>query len=155
MSKNLRQAINTIQTQKKIGGNYQASLAIAARAVLNINNDVAIDPDDILGTIGTALKVVTPVTPLTAFSLAFNTAGKSETMYLTPAGTLATGTITFPSDANSKIGQVLRIVSTQTQTALTVSSSGLTLVGTAVTALTANTPVSWEKVAASTWLRLN
>jgi len=97
--------------------------------------------------------VVTASTPLTGFSISFNALGNNETVYLTPAGTLATGTIVFPTDATSAIGQTLTLVSTQTQTALTVTSTSLTLVGTAVTALTANTEVSWKKVAASTWLR--
>lgn len=98
--------------------------------------------------------IVTPITPVTTDVVTATATGASETMYLTPAGTLAALTYTFPTNANSRIGQVLRLVSTAVVTALTVSSSGLTLQGTAVTALAVNTPITWKKVAASTWMRL-
>ena len=41
-----------------------------------------------------------------------------------------------------------------TVTALTVTATGLTLRGSAVTALTASQCVEWQKVAANTWIRL-
>ncbi len=98
--------------------------------------------------------VVTVITPTTGFTEAFNSSGESETMLLTPAGTLATGTVVFPIDADSVIGQVLSLTSTEAVTALTISASGLTINGTAVTALVANVPVAWKKTAAATWTRI-
>lgn len=71
--------------------------------------------------------------PLTGFSLAF-TKGQSE-MQLSPAGTLATGTITLANPAYD--GQVNCFVSSQIQTALTLqvaSGSGQT-VNNAITAM--------------------
>lgn len=91
------------------------------------------------------------VVPLTGFSL---TAGNSTSLlFLNPAGTLATGTVTMapnPSD-----GQVFAIESTQTQTALTVTANtGQTVGGTAVTALVANTKVAWFfNKSLATWFR--
>lgn len=102
-----------------------------------------------------AITAVTPYSPLTGATVTASPLKKSETIYLTPAGTIAALTVVFPTNANSQNGQVFRVVSTQIVTALTVTSTGLTLQGTAVTALAVNTPVSWLKVAASTWLRLN
>ena len=96
---------------------------------------------------------VTAITPLTGDSGTFNANGTDEMIYLTPAGTIANYTIVFPSDANSFLGQVLTILSTQIVSTLTVTSAGLTLNGTAATSLQANVPVRWRKVAASTWSR--
>lgn len=97
---------------------------------------------------------VSPYTPVTTNSISFNTNGDDETLCITPAGTIAALTVVFPPDANSVIGQKLEIFPTQVVTTLTVTSTGLTLKGTAVTALAVNTPLAWRKVAASTWARL-
>lgn len=99
------------------------------------------------------LTRVTPSTPLTGASLSFNTASLNEELYIVPAGTIAALTVVFPSDANSAIGQTLSLYSTQIVSTLTVTAAGLTLEGDAVTSLAANQPVSWTKVAASTWAR--
>lgn len=103
--------------------------------------------------IGAAVKKASLTVATTGFSINVNTASQDEIIALNPAGTLATGTVVFPSDANSRVGQKLTIITTQTQTALTLTTTGLTILGTAVTALTANTAVSFEKVAAATWIR--
>ena len=73
----------------------------------------------------------------TGFSLTPSASG--TLLILNPAGTLGTGTITMP--ANPSDGGRFCVMSTQTQTALTMTANtGQTLVGTAVTALTANAP---------------
>lgn len=87
-------------------------------------------------------------------SIAFKLKGQDETIYATPVGTVDAATIVFPDEYSSRIGQNITISSTGIVTALTVTSTGLTLKGTAVTALAANTPISWRKVAALTWLRM-
>lgn len=82
--------------------------------------------------------------PLTAFTI---TAPKyTSLLYLNPAGTLATGTLTMmaaPAD-----GQRFCLEDTQTQTAITISANtGQTMLTTiglgAVTALVANTRYCW------------
>jgi hypothetical protein len=74
--------------------------------------------------------------PLTGFSITPQT----NMLVLNPAGTLATGTVLLP--LNAPDGASLTIVSTQTQTALTVTANtGDLIVGTAITALVALTPV--------------
>lgn len=88
--------------------------------------------------------------PLTAFSLTF---GNSQAWYiLNPAGTLATGTITFaPAPAD---GQRECTVSSQTQTAITfTANTGQTVVG-APTSMVAGTPVCFSYVASvATWFK--
>lgn len=75
-------------------------------------------------------------TPVTAFAIVVPQG--VGLLQLTPAGTLATGTITFPPNAVD--GQQFCIFDTQTQTAVTLSpATGQTINGTALTALTANT----------------
>lgn len=64
-------------------------------------------------------------------------------LVLAPTGTLATGAVTLP--LNPPDGCLAEISSTQTQTAVTVSANtGDTIVGTAVTALVANTRVAYR-----------
>lgn len=99
-------------------------------------------------------QVVSNYVSLTADTVTGLRKGADETVYITPAGTIAALTFVFPEDINSRIGQTLCLVSTQIVTTLTVSSSGLTLKGTAVTALAVNTAIIYRKVAALTWLRL-
>lgn len=80
--------------------------------------------------------------PLTGFSILIG--NETNTYIINPAGTLATGTFTLP--AAPYPGQVIEIVSTQTQTAVTIAAStGYTIVGT-VTALTAATAVRYRLV---------
>lgn len=80
--------------------------------------------------------------------------GLDETVFLNHGSTAAAATFVFPSNSNSVTGQILRLFARSAVTALTVTSSGLTLHGTALTALTANQSVAWQKVAANTWIRL-
>lgn len=89
--------------------------------------------------------------PLTGFTI--NAPDDCSTLVINPAGTLATGTLRLP--VNPREGTEFEFGSTQTQTALTVSvGSGTThtIVGPAVTALTAGVAVKW-RFAATVWYR--
>lgn len=89
--------------------------------------------------------------PLTGFTIT----ARNGKLILNPAGTLATGTVTFPISPPD--GAMFQLMSTQTQTAITLSAptypagsgpGGTTLVdtikGTAVSALVANTVYEWS-----------
>lgn len=76
--------------------------------------------------------------PLTGFSIAPQT----SLLVINPAGTLATGTVTMPS--NPSDGQKLTIFSTQTQTALTLTPGSGDTVNSGTTALVAGTPVTYR-----------
>ena len=79
-------------------------------------------------------------TPLTGFS--YSVPDQQLFTAFTPAGVLATGTVTLPR--NVPQGSRVQIMSTQTITALTIAApSGYTLAGTAVTALAANATAAW------------
>ncbi len=80
--------------------------------------------------------------------------GLDETTYLDHGSTAATAEFVFPSNSNSVTGQIIRLFARSEVTALTVTSTGLTLRGAALTALTASQSVAWQKVAANTWIRL-
>ena len=88
-------------------------------------------------------------TPLTAFTLTFKN-GQSL-WYITPAGTLATGTFTMAPAPGE--GAVACAESTQTQQAVTsAANTGQTIGGTAVTAMTAATRYCWfYQASSSTW----
>ena len=81
--------------------------------------------------------------------------GLDETVFLDHGSTASAATFVFPSNSNSVTGQILRLFSRSAVTALTVTLPGsVTAVGSALTALTANQSVAWQKVAANTWIRL-
>jgi len=56
----LSQAINLISIRKKVGGNFSAALAVAARALLDMNNKVVFDPDFQVGAIPGATVQTAP-----------------------------------------------------------------------------------------------
>jgi hypothetical protein len=76
---------------------------------------------------------ISPQIPTTGFSITI--ANGIDLLQLSPAGTLATGTIIMPS--NPQNGQVIRVSTTQTITALTVSANAGQTIVLAPTTLTA------------------
>lgn len=82
------------------------------------------------------------VTPVTGFSYAVP-ANQTLTLF-TPAGTLASGTVTLP--AGIAENQPVQITSTQAITSLTiVAPTGLTLVGATATTIPANGTLTWRR----------
>ena len=73
------------------------------------------------------------------------------TLYITPAGALAALTITFPSDANSRVGQWRRVACTKAVAALTLG--GVTVLN-ATSSLIINDCFTFEKITANTWILL-
>jgi hypothetical protein len=122
-------------------------------------NDITINRDLYLpnsnGTLALA-PVVVPLSPTTSFAIAADRY-TDQTRYLTPTGAV-TGTLTLPTAADSRLGQIIRLWSTQTITSLTVSVSGSgTIQGTALAAGVANTPYAWQCVSVTgngTWTRI-
>lgn len=138
--------LTTLATNVGTNTTQGAALFTALVARATAANAVAIK------TLGDTVQSVTPSSGDTVTAAI---TGVNETAYLTPSGTLATLTYALPSNTNSRIGQNLTLVSTQTVTALTITLNSNTIVGTSPTALVANTPVVFRKVAASTWLRVS
>lgn len=104
--------------------------------------------------LGDPTEIVTSLIPVTTQIVGFRNRGEHEHIYVVPAATIAAMTIVFPPADQSRLFQVIRLTSHQIVTALTVSANGNTILGTAVTALAADTPVQWQKIAASTWVRI-
>jgi hypothetical protein len=153
----------------KYGANGQLSSSFsvvlvdeASGFVANIENDGALSSSQTYsvpngsGTLALFPGVVA-ATPTTGFTI---TAARytDQTHYLTPAGTLATGTFSLPTAANSRVGQIVRLWSTQIVTALTVNvAGGGTIRGSALTAAAVDVPYAWQCVStagAGTWIRL-
>lgn len=90
-------------------------------------------------------------TPTTGFSTGIS--DNLSTHIFTPAGTLATGTITMP--ATPRDGQIVRISSTQTITTLTVNASGGGTILNAPTTLVAGIGFGYiYRTSTTTWYRL-
>ena len=101
-----------------------------------------------------AAPVVQFPTPTTGQTQTFNTAKKGELIACNHTATIAAQTFVFPTDANSAIGQELRIFSRSIITTVTLTLNANTILGLALTTLPANGNVAWRKVGASTWARI-
>ena len=68
--------------------------------------------------------VIVAATPLTGFAI---TAARytDQTHYLTPAGTLAAGTFNLPAPADARVGQIIRVVSTETVTSVSLGGGSV------------------------------
>ena len=75
---------------------------------------------------------------VTAFDIQINSNNNDTHLILTPAGTLAAGTITLPTPANLRDKQLLICSCTQQVTALTIAGNGASAVNGAPTALSAD-----------------
>ncbi len=98
--------------------------------------------------------VIVAATPLTGFTI---TAARytDQTHYLTPAGPLASGTFNLPTAANSRVGQIVRVVSTQTVTAIAIGNGAIIEPSTPL-GLAANTTYSYQCVSIAgpgSWIR--
>lgn len=105
------------------------------------------------GTVGGTAQYQYSV-PVTGFAITVTNG--NWFVLINPAGTLATGAITTPSNPGD--GQRLCVMSSQTQTALTMTAATgqafASYGGATVTALTANTPVCWFYIAnQAVWVR--
>ncbi len=76
---------------------------------------------------------------------------KDRTIVLTPAGTIAALTITFPSDANSRLGQIVGITTSQTIVLVNLTA-GVTVSGF-VAGLSPNDFTVYQKIGVNTWRR--
>ena len=102
----------------------------------------------------TDLAIVQNVAPATGATQTFNITKKNELIALTHAATIAAQTIVFPVDANSQIGQELRLFSRSIVTAITLTLNSNTIYGTALTTIPAFGNAAWRKVAANLWVRI-
>lgn len=93
-------------------------------------------------------------TPLTGQTLTYNTTKKSEVIACNHTVTIAAQTFVFPTDAQSIIGQELRLFARSIITTVTLTLNSNTILGLALTTLPVNGTVLWKKVATSTWVRL-
>lgn len=96
--------------------------------------------------------------PTAGQTVAFADTPQNTVKYMDPAGTLATLTVNLPSNANSVIGQEVKLVSSQAITALTlgvIGGGGTAILG-APAGMTAGQTLIFTKVAgvaggASVW----
>lgn len=91
-------------------------------------------------------------TPTTGQTVNFANSPVDQTIYATPAGTLASLTLTLPSDATSQPGQICRFFTSQALTVLTVN--GAVTIRNAPVSSVINDCCTFQKVAANTWIRL-
>ncbi len=104
------------------------------------------------------LPLVTRVVPLTGTTQYANLFKDDETFLIAPAGTIAALAFIFPTAANSQLGQLIRIQSSQIITALTITvNGGGTVGGTALTAAAVNVTYIYQCTSVAgngTWTRL-
>lgn len=95
---------------------------------------------------------VTNVSPTSGQTVAFFSDTRNQVLWITPAATLATLTITLPSEASSKLGQLIRIGSSQNITSLTLT--GATMIYNSAASLATGELAEYMKVASNTWVRI-
>lgn len=100
---------------------------------------------------GVSPQSVQSVIPTTGQSIQMTDDATSGLIWLNPAGTLASLTLVFPTDANSDIGQIRRIATSKIITSVTLS--GATILNPTTT-LNANDCFGFQKVSAGTWVLL-
>ena len=88
--------------------------------------------------------------PTTGQTVSFQNTYADQILTLNPVGALAALTVTFPSDASSRLGQVVRVAAMQPIAALTLS--GATILN-GVTAMVSGDAFSFVKINANTWVR--
>jgi hypothetical protein len=105
---------------------------------------------------GSSLIAMPPVveayTPTAGQTVVLADNANSRIVQLVPAALLATLTVTLPTDANSVIGQVVRISSSKAVTLLTVN--GATIIG-APSGLILGDNIGFQKTGVNTWARMN
>lgn len=97
--------------------------------------------------------IVQAASPTTGQTVTMTDDSVDGTLYLTPAGTLLTLTVALPSNSNSRIGQIRRIVTSQIITGLTVSAASATILGLPTT-LALGGYAAFQKVASGKWARI-
>jgi len=125
------------------------------------------DPQSLLDTFASYLTApeakknrptVSVYTPAAGATITASPNGLDETVFLNhTTNPIATMTFVFPSNANSVTGQTLRLFTRSGITTLTITASGLTVHGAALSGnpnLAANGTLAWQKVAANTWIRI-
>lgn len=98
------------------------------------------------------LPTVQNSAPASGATVQMNDTAIDNTLNLSPAATLAALTVNFPTEANSRIGQIIRIGSTKTITLLTLA--GATTIFNAIATLAPGDLFSFQKTAANTWQRM-
>lgn len=96
--------------------------------------------------------VVQNASPIAGATVNITEGGDDLLLNLTPASTLASLTVTLPSDGSTRIGQIIRVYTSQTITALTIN--GATTIRDNVTTLLGQDAVAFQKIAANTWGRV-
>lgn len=93
-----------------------------------------------------------PIVATTGQTQNFADTQQNSLMYLKPAGTIAAQTVNLPSNANSRVGQECKLVSSAAITALTLGQigGGATILG-APAGMTAGQTLIMTKVEANTW----
>jgi len=92
--------------------------------------------------------------PTAGSSVAVNVNDNDTHLILTPAGTLATGTITLPVPSNLRDKQKLIVTSTQEITALTIDENGASISGAPTTLAAGGFFTLKYDLVLSTWYRI-
>ena len=122
------------------------------------------DPQSLLDTFASYLTapevkknrptVTVPPPPANAGTVAFNSNGQDETIFLDLSGSITGLTVIFPTDANSVVGQILRIFSKENVNATVTFTNGTREPVLSPASLAADTVYAWQKVKADYWIRI-
>jgi hypothetical protein len=101
-------------------------------------------------------STVTVVNPAGGGTVTFNSGGQDETLFLDISAGITGLTVVFPSNANSVVGQTIRLWPRSAVSAtVSYTLGGQTVRGTNPTSFSASSNHEWQKVAASTWIKVH
>lgn len=120
------------------------------------------DPQSLLDTFASYLTApeskknrasVSTYSPAGGGTVTFNSAGQDETMVLDLGGAITNLTVVFPPNANSAVGQIIRIFAGNAVNG-TVSYTNGTRDPSGPTTFADNTTYAWQKINGTTWVRI-
>lgn len=98
--------------------------------------------------------MVTTIVPTSDQTVSANLEQRNETLYINPAGTLASLTIALPPVAGARVGQIIRVFVSKIITNSTVSSAGGTIAGTILDTTAPNIGAAYQFMGGTTWVIL-
>jgi hypothetical protein len=96
-------------------------------------------------------KSITSQSPASGGTVVIPTGFLEASVWLEPSSDLATLTIVFPGDSQSKLGDIVRVGSSKNINSITLTGANIL---NPLGALSVNDVATYEKLATNTWVRL-
>lgn len=145
---------NLTETTTLVAGDYVAISVSGNDRKITVANLMVFLNSLIAPPVDKVIQFESPAATGFTVTIAPPTDGNSMWLILTPTGTLAAGTIALPVDGDAEDGQEVVVCTSQTITSLTVSATGLSVVGAPTTLAAGGSFLMKFDLVNSTWRRV-